>query len=201
MRLEDSMCLVVQKVKDGDEDAVCQIWNRYFPQIVRLAGKKLTGQRRQAADEEDVAISVMESFLRAAQAGRFPDLNDRDGIWRLLARMTSRKVIDLIRKNAARPVVGESALGATAYGANPLVSLPADDPTPEVVAMVADEVQHLFEVLPEKYHAVALAKIECLTAPEIALQCGIHVSTVERRLRIIREIWAKEFGNDGQLAD
>lgn len=64
-----------------------------------LSGQRLTHERCGVADGEDVAISVMESFFRAAKNGRFPDLNDRDGIWRLLSTMTRRKVIDLIRKN------------------------------------------------------------------------------------------------------
>ncbi|MFV1968110.1 MAG: ECF-type sigma factor [Pirellulaceae bacterium] len=195
MGLEDSMCEVVRRVKEGDDDAARRIWDEYFPQIVALAGRRLEGQRKQVADEEDVAISVMESFFRAARAGRFPDLQDRDGIWRLLARMTSRKVIDLIRKNAARPMLGESALDADAADGHPMASIANGQPTPQLITLVMEETQRLLDSLPEKYRAVAVRKLECYTAPEIAQQCGVHISTVERRLRIIRALWAEELGD------
>ena len=188
MCIDDSMCEVVEKVKQGDDDGVRLIWDRYFPQVVRLAANRMSGQRRRAADEEDVAISVMESFFRAARAGRFPELHDGDGIWRLLSSMTCRKVIDFIRRNAVRPTIGESDLEP-----NGIQSLESDAPTPVMVTIVADQIEHLFRTLPVKYHAIALKKIECLTVPEIARECSVHVSTVERRLRIIREFWSKEF--------
>jgi ECF sigma factor len=69
VRIEDSICEVIEKAKGGDEQAVRVIWDRYFPQVVQLAGRRLKGESRQAADEEDVAISVMDSFFRAARAG------------------------------------------------------------------------------------------------------------------------------------
>ncbi len=189
MSLEDSMCEVVEKAKVGDDEGVRVIWDRFFPQVVRLAGQRLAGQRRQMADEEDVAISVMESFFRAARAGRFPELRDRDGIWRLLSSMVRRKVVDQVRRNAARPSVGESAM----HGEE-LASLTGRNPTPAMIAIVRDEMEQLLTVLPEKYRPMAVKKLECRTMPEIARECGVHISTVERRLRIIREVWSKNFG-------
>jgi len=189
---EDSIWDVIQKAKEGEEDAVRDIWDQYFPQVVRLAGRRLQGQRQRVADEEDVAISVMASFFRAARADRFPNLKDKDGIWRLLARMTHRKVIDQVRRNAARPAVGESALNAPSDLAHPLASLAGSDPTPAVMVMVADEIERLLEIIPEKYRPIALMKLECLTVSEMAKNCDVHVSTVERRLRIIRGLWNEE---------
>ena len=58
------------------------------------------------ADEEDIAGSVMESLLRAAQKGRFPDLADRHDLWRLLLRITVRKVVDLKRRESRKRSVG-----------------------------------------------------------------------------------------------
>jgi hypothetical protein len=40
--------------------------------------------RRRAADEEDVVQDAFHSFFRGVSAGRFPQLNDRDNLWRLL---------------------------------------------------------------------------------------------------------------------
>ena len=50
-----------------------------------------------AADEEDVALSAFDSFCRGDGAGRFPRLDDRDDLWRLLLLLTARKAAHLIR--------------------------------------------------------------------------------------------------------
>ena len=100
----------IQEVKKGDSDAASALWERYFERLVRLARSKLDGMPRRIADEEDVALAAFHSFCKAAAGGRFPDLADRDGLWRLLLQMTARKTVDLIRYNARekRKVLGET---------------------------------------------------------------------------------------------
>jgi hypothetical protein len=55
------------------------------------------GSARRVADAEDVALSALDSFCRAAEQGRFADLADRDSLWRLLVVMTARKTNQLRR--------------------------------------------------------------------------------------------------------
>ena len=90
-----------EQVREGDSVAAQAVWERFFPELVRLAREKLRGTPQQMADEEDIAASVMESLFRAAQMGRFPNLADRHDLWRLLLRMTVRKVIDLRRRESS----------------------------------------------------------------------------------------------------
>jgi len=59
--------------------------------LVGLARTKLHGSPRRVADEEDVALSAFDSFCRNAAQGRFPQLFDRDGLWKLLVLLTARK--------------------------------------------------------------------------------------------------------------
>ncbi|MHC4405498.1 MAG: ECF-type sigma factor [Planctomycetota bacterium] len=112
---EGSVTHWFEQVREADSLAARALWERYFPRLVRRARKKLQESPRRAADEEDVAASVMESLFRAAEEGRFPDLADRDDLWRLLIRVTTQKVIDLKRHEARKRrgggrVKGESAL-------------------------------------------------------------------------------------------
>ncbi len=190
------MSSVVRHVKQGDADAARVIWDCYFPDLVRLAGQQLALERCGHADGEDVALSAMASFFRAAREGRFPELRDHDGLWRLLSTMTHRKVIDLVRNNRRRPVVGESAVVGAAYQGSHFDWLETDDPSPEIVAVLKDQWEHLLAVLPVKYRAVAMRKMECLTMAEIARECDLHISTVERHLRIIRLRWEQELAKD-----
>jgi hypothetical protein len=117
MSSDGSVTHWLEDVRHGDSLAAQKLWERHFPELVRLARDKLGGTPRRVADEEDVALSAMDSFFQAAQAGRFPNLADRHELWRLLLRMTARKVVDLERYEArdrrgGGRVLGESALDA-----------------------------------------------------------------------------------------
>ena len=84
----------IDLVKDGDSAAANRIWQHYFDRLVQSVRQRIMGQNRAVSDEEDIVLSVFDSFYAAAEKGRFPDLSDRDDLWRLLLRMSARKAID-----------------------------------------------------------------------------------------------------------
>ena len=57
---------------------------------------------RRASDEEDVALSAFQSFYQGIARGRFPQLEDRDNLWRLLITITARKRRLMPTASAAR---------------------------------------------------------------------------------------------------
>src|SRR3954451_23866563 len=97
MASDGSVSRLIDGLAVGDEAAVQQLWDRYFHRLVGLARKRLRDAPRRTADEEDVALSAFDSSCRNAEAGRFPDLADRDGLWRLLATFTLRKATRHLR--------------------------------------------------------------------------------------------------------
>jgi len=197
---EGSVTHWFEQVREADSLAARALWERYFPELVRLAREKLRGAPRRAADEEDVAASVMESLFRAAEQGRFPNLADRDDLWRLLLRMTARKVVDLkrhearVRRGGGR-VRGESALGraGSAYDPAALAEVIGDAPTPQFAAMMIEQCQGLLAQLGDPdLETLALAKLEGYANEEIAERLGCSLRTVERRLHLIRKKWERE---------
>jgi len=197
---EGSVTLWFRELERGNLDAAQPLWERYFPELVRLARKKLGGVPRRAADEEDVALSAMDSFFDAAQQGRFPNLADRHDLWRLLLQMTARKVVDLKRRESRKRrgggrVRGESVFGGTdsADEHSGLATVIGDVPMPEFAAMMAEECQRLLERLDDPdMETLAVAKMEGYTNEEIAKRLGCSVRTVERRLHLIRKKWQLE---------
>ena len=94
----------------GDRDAAARaLWERYFVKLVRFARKKLEDLPRPVADEELVALSAFKSFCLAAERGRFPNLADRNELWRLLLWITASKAKDLRRYIKGRPVQAPDA--------------------------------------------------------------------------------------------
>jgi DNA-directed RNA polymerase specialized sigma24 family protein len=184
---------------DGDAAAAQRLWERYFHRLVGLARAKLQGHPRRAADEEDVALSAFASFCRAAEAGRFPRLADRHDLWRLLVTLTERKAYNLARDERRQKRGGGGVLGEAGL-VRPDDSWPAGldqfagrEPTPEFAAEVAEECRLLLGRLDNaELQAIAVWKMEGDTIPEIAARLGCALSTVERRLRLIRQIWESE---------
>ena len=186
----------IHEIKSGESAAANALWEHYFEKLVRLARRKLDGVPRRIADEEDVALSAFDSFCRAAKKGRFPDLADRDGLWRLLIQMTARKAVDLIRYNSRqkRKVLGESVLGkGESTDAQGIAQVIGDEPTPEFAAMVTEEYERLLALLEDpELEAIAVAKMEGFENTEIARKHGCAVRTVERQLHLIRRKWEQE---------
>jgi DNA-directed RNA polymerase specialized sigma24 family protein len=194
----------ITQLQAGNHDAAQPLWERYFPQLVRLARAKLQGVPRREADEEDVALSAFASFCRGAQEHRFPRLSDRDNLWPLLVVITARKASDRavhVRgpKQGGGRVRGDSALmpspssSQTDAGFDQIVGT---EPTPAFAAEVAEQFQRLLSLLDDdEQRSLVLLKLEGYTNQEIAGKLGCALRTVERALRLIRGIWKQELAS------
>ena len=187
----------IGQLQAGDPGAAQHLWERYFRRLVGLARKKLRDTPRRVADEEDVALSAFDSFCRGARRGRFPRLDDRDNLWRLLVAVTARKAFDQVRdaraqKRGGGTVNGESALRGPDGSPAGLDQVVGREPTPAFAAQVADECRRLLDLLADpELRSVAVWKMEGDTTEQIAAKLACAPSTVERKLRRIRGLWAE----------
>jgi hypothetical protein len=92
---DGSITRCIAALKCGDREAAEALWERYFWRLAGLARGRLRAADRRVAAEEDVALSALNSVCRRAEQGRFPSLEDRDDLWRLLYIVTVRKAIAL----------------------------------------------------------------------------------------------------------
>src|SRR5215831_2165863 len=178
---EGSVTRWIGDLQAGGDSAAQHLWERYFHRLVHLARARLRAARRSWAveDEEDAALSAFDSFCRGAVAGRFPQLADRDGLWRLLVVITLRKVMAQTARQAARKrgggrLVGESAIiGGDAAEARGLDRIAADEPGPEMAAMVVDEYRRLRDRLAgDALRQVLDLRLQGYTREEIADRIG-----------------------------
>ena len=190
MSSDGSVTRWLDQVQAGDANAVQQLWQRYFSRLVGLARQKLRHAPRRAADEEDVALSAFDSFCRNAEQGRFPDLLDRDGLWRLLVVMTVRKANHLIRDETRQKRGGDTPRDGD--DAPILETILSREPTPDLAAQVAEECQRLLHQLDDKeLEQVAIWRMEGFTVEEIAAKLACAPRSAKRKLQLIRNIWVK----------
>ncbi len=115
-----------------------------------------------------------------------------------MVTITARKASDMVQherrlKRGGGHVRSEADLAAAALEAGGIAQAPANAPSPEFAALMADECRRLFDALPDlSLRQVASLRLEGYTDREIAVRLGCGLSTVERRLRTIRTVWSKK---------
>ena len=197
---EDEVTCWIAGLSDNDPLAAQRLWDRYYERLVRLAHRKLGDANRRISDEEDVALSAFHSFCQGAAAGRFPRLDDREDLWRLLVTITARKASAHIKREHRQKRGGGLVQGESAF-------LPRDDvasdagidqvlghePTPALAAQVAEQFQRLLDCLgDESLRRIAIYKLQGYTNEEIAGEIDCALRTVKRRLAQIRDVWQQE---------
>lgn len=105
----------------GQEQAQEEIWNRYYEQLTKYARLKRRRLPEAVENEEDAALSAFHSCFERAGDGQFPELENRDDLWRVLATITARKVCRQIerlkaKKRGGGKVVGEAVLEGQGSG-------------------------------------------------------------------------------------
>ena len=190
----------LSRLQRGDDRAADVIWREYFEKIVRLAKRRLGELPRRVADEEDVALSAMNSLFRGAEAGRFPQLEDRDDLWKLLVTITARKAIKVQRRHFAEKrggglVQGESVLGRRQDPEDGLWGIDqvlGREPTPELTGMLSETCHVMLGDLQDAtLEQIALLKLEGYSNSEIARRQGCSKRTIERKLERIQDKWTR----------
>jgi DNA-directed RNA polymerase specialized sigma24 family protein len=190
----------IEDLKQGDSAAMKAIWDRFYPQLLPAARKRLKGMKSRAKDEEDVALSAMYNLFVAVGQGRFPDLTDRKDLWRVLLHITGCKAFDLRRHESRQKRGGNRKRQSLAADSDqpPTSSLAFDEAvaetlTPDFAAMVIEEFERLLALLKkDRYREVAIAKLKGYTNKELASRYGCAEKTIERHLTHIRLTWQKD---------
>lgn len=182
----------IGQLKAGEQVAAQHLWEEYFRRLVGLARTRLQGLPRRLADEEDVALSAFASFCRGAEGGRFPQLADRDDLWRLLVTITARKAWRVTRDQRCQKRGGGKVDDDAVDGEAALAEVVGREPTPDFAAQVAEECQRLLEMLADsELRTIAVWKMEGYTTEEMALKLQRTPRTVERKLELIRRRWTE----------
>lgn len=188
--MDDAVTIWLNQLQAGNAAAARPLWGKYFHRLVGLARTRLRSCPRRAVDEEDLALSAFESFCRNAEAGRFPDLTDRDSLWRLLATFTLRKVAHHVRDLGRLKRNGEMIQAASIA---PLEGIMGREPDPALVAEVTEECERLLSALGDPIlRRVAILRVEGHTVEEIATAIGCASRSVKRKLQLVRSIWERE---------
>jgi DNA-directed RNA polymerase specialized sigma24 family protein len=195
-----SVTELLRQLRDGEASAAQQaLWERYFQRLAGIARVKLVPVARRVRDEEDIALSTLDSFFQATEAGRYPEIGDRTELWPLLAQIAVCKALkqrerELATKRGGGMVRGDSALDELPWnrsideqaGFDQFLS---SEPTPDSVAELKELVCNLMQRLENvTLRQVAQLKLSGYANNEIAEKLEVSERTVERKLVRIRTL-------------
>jgi RNA polymerase sigma factor (sigma-70 family) len=169
---------------NGDESAARRLFGRYRDRLIVLAARQMSRRLRQRLDPEDVVQSACMAFMRKSRDGSF-QLRQRGDFWNLLVRITINKVrnkVDL-HTAAARSVHREVECGLDTDSAL------SREPSPEVAAILADEIESLLRGISKQHHRTMIEMfLGGCSIREIAAQTAY---TQERVRQVIKQVSAQ----------
>jgi RNA polymerase sigma-70 factor (ECF subfamily) len=172
---------LMQRVRDGSEDAARELLDRYGDHILRVVRRKLHRELRSKFDSVDFVQAVWASFFAdVPQQGSF----DRpQALIAFLVTLAQNKVIEVVRqrmKTQKYNINREKPLEAASPDADGAVA--SRDPTPSQVAIANDEWRRLLAELPDRYQRMLVLLREGHTQKDIARELGVNEKTVRRVL-------------------
>lgn len=173
------------------------LWTRYTPRMQRLANgwiRRMSGHPvRNGNSELDEAF---ESFYQSLVSGRYSELRGSDELWRLLAVIAMRRVVKSSQSEADQQEgLSEDRIDRLDASLSTDTELFEDlDLPPDFSAGMAVECRRLLRLLDDpELEALVLWKLEGFTNDEIAEHMGRTRRTIQRMLRLVRQIWEAEF--------
>lgn len=199
MSTEDPVSVWIEQLRNADDAAASHLWNHFVQRLYDSARNRLRPETRRVYDEEDAVQSGFQSFCAGIAAGRYPQLQDREGLWRLLLSITARKVSHRhrfdqqlrrnVRRNQPDPFFAEATEQSLAAAVDGIASR---EPSPEFAAQFVEMCERLMQSLEDpSLQKVATLRMEGYSDTEIADQLGCSRSTVQRRLEVVRRHWQR----------
>jgi RNA polymerase sigma factor (sigma-70 family) len=201
MDSDEPVSVWIEGLQQGDESSARKLWEHFVQRLYEVAKKKLNKRVARTYDEQDAAQSAFHALCAGVSAGRYPDLNDRTSLWRLLLTITSNKISNRHRyeKREQRDIrrTATDSVFLAESDSSLIGSLPAREPTPEYSAEFVDLCGRLVEGLDPELQEIARLKIEGYTDVEISERLGCSDRTVRRRVELIRRNWQESEEKSG----
>lgn len=192
---EGSVSVWLELAKQGEPQAIAQLYHAYFEPLAHLARRRLASYPRVGpADEYDAVQSAMFAFFGAVHEGRYANLHGRGDLWRVLVRFVLNKLTNAWkREEAQKRGGGMTRLSDNACGEERVLEcLPSRESDPAIEIELREGFQRCLERLDEQEAQVACLLLEGNGTKEIAQLLAVSLPTARRLARAVRGILAEE---------
>lgn len=198
-----SITLELHRIRKGDHPTTRRLFDLWFERLSRIGRRLLSEKDQRVVGGEDLAQIVLAKFFCALEAG-FTDkkgnpipIHSRLDVWKMLTSRLRKRALNVRRDQNAEcrgegNVRGESAfMSRGETGRHCGIDQIAD----RSVAVLEEGIESLHKELIGAFSRDGLRQIAELTLEgnspaEIAIELGISISTVYRKLSLIQQQWA-----------
>lgn len=182
----------VSQVKAGDRSAARFLWVRFYGKLVRAATRRLGRNPDPALGGEDIAQGAFANVCEGLLAGKYPQLENRDDLWRLLMASMVNRVNSHFRSiNAQKRTVALN---------QPLEQIDEKSllmlATPAAQVELQDLIEQLLETLDQddptgELREIALLYLQEHSASAIAKKMRRRKTNILQKIHLIRLLWEK----------
>lgn len=185
----DESIELVDRVRQGDQQAATELFNRYLQRLIGLARARIGRKLAHRVDPEDVVQSAYRSFFHRAQDGQFV-LQRSGDLWRLLAAITIHKLCRTVARHQAgkravakeQPLTGDSTLLGLAPEAL------SREPQPAEALALVEELEVVMQRLKPDWRRILQMRLDGHKVREIAETMKCSERRVRRCFEEVREI-------------
>lgn len=193
--MSDEALTLVNRWREGDEDAATALYEQYFGKLMHIVTGHLTQSYKKQVDPEDVLQSAFGTVFRRISKGEFSFESDGD-VWKLLVTIALNKLRHRVRYlNADRRDIRRE-LRAEADFDGVLAAQLSESPGISEAAEFAELVREIFEFLPEQERTLLQLRMEGYGQQEIADRLNVTDRTIRRMWDRIRDRLTKLLGED-----
>lgn len=187
-----SISVMISGLRAMNEQATHGVWKFFLKRTQRLASRLLYQGTRRAYDENDAAQSALYAVFGALNDGKYPDVENRESLWALIASITSRKVAQRNRFELQKCRDQRRSVPLETHQ-QPLVQNPRSlTDSPAMIAELEDTRSFLIAQLQDPdLCQIAELKLQGYNIAEISSRLDLSRRTVDRRLSIIRSRWQR----------
>ena len=177
-----------------------KLWADYYARLKKAIASRVRSIRSPVADESEIALSAINSFINQTKNGRIEQSLKQDEIWRLLLTIAINKTSDTRKKLKAkkrggdRVIVGQSEIENGDSQKSRGIDDVADNQHELSLNVDFDEfVNYMLGRLPDEAHRdVILLKLQGASVKIIAECLQTTTRTVQRMLVKIGAQWQNE---------
>ncbi len=178
----------INELKKGDAAAADLLWQFLQSRLIALASRQVGFSV--SYDKEDVALDAFATLCEGIREGRY-EIANRNALWSLLGVITingARK-----RSRNEKRLRRGGSFTRTKSNDKTLDSITTNELSPEDSYFALEECKRLLSILPnENLKRLAVLKVDGYTNEEVAEIMNCTRRSVQRRLKLIREIWTNE---------
>lgn len=178
---------LLQRWRDGDENAATEIFERYVNRLCALARTRLSSRMKRRVEAEDVVQSAYRSFFR--RAGDNYALEKQGDLWRLLAAITINKIRGQVEFHTAkkRGVYLEESMLADQSMIRVPPEVISEEPKPDDAAVMVEELSDLMSKLDQTQRTIVELSMQNMSVEQIAEKVQRSERTVRRTIQQVRE--------------